>query len=135
MRFFPVVYILVMFFAVPALLLGLSACFEQDSKGFTVLGAFLCVILGLGILYTIYWWRYKDGKEKCYACIAQRQRRSDASKALPDDMEFLKAEVARLKDHTGLPDEDENDEVEGKDVEDGGKQLESDDTDGVEEEA
>jgi|Transcript_39854 sodium-dependent phosphate cotransporter len=135
-RFFPIVYIVVMFFVVPAILLGLSSCFEQGSKGFTVLGSFLVIISALCILYFVYWWKRKDGREKCVGCLQERQRNSDARKALPDDMEYLKAEVSRLREHTGLPEEDdeEDGDEDAKDVE-GGKQLESSEEGDVEEEA
>jgi len=124
-RFFPVVYIIGMFFILPLIFLGLSSCFEQDSKGFTVLGAFLCVIIGLMILYFFYWWYKKDGKEKCTMCMSNRQRQNDYQKALPDDMEYIKKELARLREHTGLEDEDEEvEEKEEKDIE-GGKQEEA----------
>lgn len=121
-RFFPVVYIIVMFFCMPLLLLGLSTCFEQDSKGFTVLGSFLVIIIVIMIAYGVFWWFKRDGREKCVNCLKDRQRRKDAEQALPDDMEFLKKEVTRLREHTGLgEDEEEGDEEEG------GKKLSSTD--------
>ena len=40
--------------------------------------------------------------------MENRQRRQEASKSLPDDMEAIKAELARLKEHTGLEDEEED---------------------------
>ena len=36
----------------------------------------------------------------------KRQRRAHASESLPDDMDHIKAELARLRDHTGLPEAD-----------------------------
>ena len=44
-RGFPVVYILVVFFFIPIVLFGLSSLFEQDAKGYTILGSFLSSIL------------------------------------------------------------------------------------------
>jgi len=129
-RFFPVVYIIVMFFVLPGILLGLSACFEKGTKGFIVLGSFLVILIVFGIGYTAYWWKWKDGKEKCVSCLKARQRQQDAKKALPDDMDYLKAELARLKEHTGLPD----DEEEVKDVENG-KDVDTSEDDKDEEEA
>ena len=32
-------------------------------------------------------------------------------KDLPDDMDYLKAEILRLKEHTGIPDEEEEKET------------------------
>ena len=49
--------------------------------------------------------------------VEQRQRKGVAIKELPDDMEYLKAKVAALAEHTGLPEEedDEDDEEMGYD--------------------
>jgi len=46
--------------------------------------------------------------------MSERQRKNTAVKALPDDMEYLKAKIAALSEHTGLPDDE--DEEEGKEV-------------------
>jgi len=102
-RGFPVVYIIVVFFVIPALLLLLSSLFQQESRGFTVLGSLITVVLVLGLAFFIFRW-YKGGlKEKTVASFENRQRKNEAINALPDDMEMLKAEVARLREHTGLP--------------------------------
>lgn len=122
-RGFPIVYILVMFFLLPLVLLGLSTCFEQKTKGFTVLGSFLVIGILLGILYFLFWWFKRDGKHKCISCMGERQRRREASKGLPDDMDYIKKELERLRDHTGLAeDEEEIDEEKAGDDE---KQLET----------
>jgi sodium-dependent phosphate cotransporter len=113
-RGFPIVYILVMFLLVPLVLLGLSACFEQGSKGFTVLGSFLTIGVAAALGYWIFWWYKRDGRAKCASCMADRQRRKTASQQLPDNMEYIRAELERLREHTGLADEDEDDEEAGK---------------------
>jgi len=103
-RFFPVVYILVCFIICPLLLLGLSSLFTQDSKGYTVLASFITAIVGCAIIYTIYWYNKKDGKGKIYNAMVKRNKRNQTYKDLPDDMDYLKSEIERLKDHTGLED-------------------------------
>jgi len=115
-RGFPIVYILVMFFALPLILLGLSACFEQDSKGFTVLGSFLVIGVAAALGYFLFWWFKRDGKAKCVTCMAERQRRREASTQLPDNMEYIKAELERLREHTGLAEDEEADEENAKAV-------------------
>merc|ERR1712137_1090342 len=90
-------------------MLGISAMFEEDTKGFTVLGSFIVILIGLGLMYLVYWCMYQDGREKCYTCMTARERKRVAMKELPDDMEFLKARVAALSEHTGLPVEEEGD--------------------------
>jgi len=105
-RFFPVVYILVIFFAIPLALLGVSELFTQKKKGFTVLGSFLVILIVCGAAYGTFWWKMRDGQEKCNTCISERERNSTYRKALPDDIDFLRAEIAKLKDHTGYADEE-----------------------------
>merc|ERR1712226_796573 len=116
-RGFPLVYIFVMFVVVPLFFLGLSALFEEDSKGYKVLGAFIVIVMGLGLAYLVYWCLYMDGREKCVTCMTRRERKRVAIKELPDDMEFLKARVAALSEHTGLPVDDEEEEIEVKGAE------------------
>ena len=106
-RGFPFLYIAVMFVLVPLFFLGLSALFEKDGKGFKVLGSFIVVILGFVLAYVVYWCYYKDGKQKCAECMSARERKRITLRDLPDDMEYLKAKMALLIDHTGLPEEEE----------------------------
>jgi len=102
-RGFPILYIFTIFGIVPLLLLGLSSLFTQDSKGFTVLGSFITVILILIIAYFVYKW-YKGGlKERVVESFETRQKKNEAIQALPDDMDYVKSELVRLREHTGLP--------------------------------
>jgi len=102
---FPILYIFVIFMMIPLVLYGLSSLFQQGSKGYTVLGSFLSAILIFLIILTVYRW-YKGGlKANVLSSFKNRQRRKGASDALPEDMEYIKAELARLRDHTGLADE------------------------------
>ncbi|KAL7577892.1 hypothetical protein ACA910_007530 [Epithemia clementina (nom. ined.)] len=101
-RGFPFLYIAVAFMLIPVFFLGLSALFEEQTKGFRVLGAFIVVVLVLVLLYITYWCVYLNGREKCSTCMMQRERKRMAIKDLPDDMDYLKARVAALTDHTGL---------------------------------
>ena len=110
-RGFPIVYIAVMFVILPVCLLALSSLFEQDSKGYDVLGSILVVFLFFLICYIFYWWQYKGGKDNVAAGLQTRQRKSEAVRALPDDMEFLKAKIAALEAHTGLPADEEDAEA------------------------
>merc|ERR1712179_577819 len=82
--------------------------FEKGTKGFTVLGSFIVIILVLLLAYMAYWCKYQEGREKCIGCMEDRERKRVAIKELPDDKEFLKARVAALSEHTGLPVEEED---------------------------
>lgn len=116
-RGFPLVYIIIMFILVPLFFLALSALFEEDAKGFTVLGSFIVVVVALGLSYLGYWCNYKDGREKCTDCLTGRERRRVTLRDLPDDIDYLKAKMALVLDHTGLPDEVEENEGKGADDE------------------
>lgn len=106
-RFFPVIYIVVIFFVVPLALLGLSELFERETKGFTVLGSFIVIAIILGICYGVFWYKKLDGHAKTVACLNGREKKRLTMKHLPDDIQYLKDEIKRLKGHTGLPDEEE----------------------------
>lgn len=108
-RSFPVLFIVLMYFLLPLLILGISTCFEQKTAGFTALGVFLLLLIFGGIAYFWFWWRCKSGKESCKVCIRRRQRKSAAIKALADDMDYLKVdmeycknEIGRIKDFAGI---------------------------------
>mmetsp|Transcript_7976 Transcript_7976/g.9319 ORF Transcript_7976/g.9319 Transcript_7976/m.9319 type:complete len:469 (-) Transcript_7976:156-1562(-) len=106
-RLFPIVYILVCFIFIPLLFLGLSSLYTQDSKGYTVLGIFITIIMVSIVVYSLFWYKKKNGASKLYDCLIRRQNRTQTYKDLPDDIEYLKAEVERLKGHTGLEDEED----------------------------
>ena len=107
-RSFPIVFICVMFFGIPLLLLAISSCFEQKTKGFTALGTFIVILMSAAIAYLWFWWSCRDGKNKCKMCIERRQRRAAAMKVLADDLEYMKVdlewcrnEIGRIKDFAG----------------------------------
>jgi sodium-dependent phosphate cotransporter len=101
--------------------LGISALFQEDGKGFTVLGSFITIILALIFGWTVYSCQYRGGKEACAKCMETREKKRVVMADLPEDMEYLKARMAALIEHTGLPVEDEEDAeeaVKGDDEED-----------------
>jgi len=106
-RGFPIVYIIVMFILVPMLFLGISTLFDEGTLGFTVLGSFIVIIMTIVLAYMTYWCLYLEGREKCTECMTQRERKRVAMKDLPEDMEFLKARIAALTEHTGLVTDEE----------------------------
>ena len=108
-RQFPILFIAIIFFVFPILLLGVSACFEKKTKGFQALGVFLTILMLGSIFYFWIWWRYKGGKSTCRACISRRKRRQAALMVLADDMDYIKVdleycknEIGRLKDFAGV---------------------------------
>ena len=113
-RGFPLAYIIVMFFLVELLFLGLSALFTNGAIGLTVLGSMITIVLFGLVCWGVYWWRWNGGKDACYNKMVLRQKRAVTMKELPDDMEFLKARIRELQEHTGLL-EEEDDEAAGDD--------------------
>ncbi|KAL3924753.1 MAG: hypothetical protein SGILL_000848 [Bacillariaceae sp.] len=111
-RGFPIAYIIVMFFLVPLLFLGLSALFTNGAIGLTVLGSMVTILFFGLIVWGVYWWRWNGGKDSCYNKMVTRQKRSVTMKELPDDMEFLKAKIRELQEHTGLLEEEDADDEE-----------------------
>ncbi|CAB9515344.1 Sodium-dependent phosphate transport protein 2B [Seminavis robusta] len=105
-RGFPVLYIFVVFVVIPAIFLGLSALYEQGTKGWTTLGVFFTLVLIGSLLYLGFWCKFREGRRRMGDCFRLRERRRETMDTLPDDMEFLKARVSALIDHTGMPDEE-----------------------------
>merc|ERR1712113_84751 len=103
-RGFPILYIIFVFLLFPLALFGVFTLFDQDSKAFTVLGAFLCIVIGLLILYVGYLWKFGGLQDKIVTAFANRQAKRTAIQALPADMTYVKSELDRLKAHTGLAD-------------------------------
>ena len=105
-RLFPVLYIIVFFFAIPAIFIGISVLFEEKTEGYEALGTLIVIFIAVLIGYFVYWFNYKDGKDKAIAWMELRQKRYETNLNLVTDMDTLKSEVARLKAHTGLSDEE-----------------------------
>ena len=103
----PPIYIIIVFFVVPLVLLGISALFEQKTVGFTVLGSFVVIGVVLGIARFVWWWKKQDGHQACLDCLDKRTAMNECKATLPEDMKFLKQKVARLSEHTGLPEDEE----------------------------
>jgi hypothetical protein len=108
-RQFPLVFIILIYFVLPLLLVGISTCFEKQSKGFTALGVFLVLLLVGCIVYFVWWWKWNNGKGKWQSCIRRRQRQAAAVHGLADDLDYLRAdmeyvrnEILHLKDFAGM---------------------------------
>merc|ERR1711935_354553 len=87
---FPVLYIIFIFFALPALLLGISSLFESDSVGMTALGSFIVLIVGVGILYLLFWLKFRDGSNTLVNIMEMREKKNASIRSLPDDMDYLR---------------------------------------------
>eukprot|EP00977_Amphora_coffeiformis_P000082 scaffold19_cov169-Amphora_coffeaeformis.AAC.7 len=101
-RGFPIVYLAVMFVAVPLFFLGISSLFQKKKTGLNVLGSFIVIIIAAALAWLTYWYLYKDGRVKCGDFMAQRERQRTAINSLPDDMESLMERVEVLEEHAGI---------------------------------
>merc|ERR1719491_1295186 len=127
-RSIPPLYILVVFFIIPIIMLALSELFQQGKMGYTILGIFLCAVIFAAMARMVWFWNKQDGKQKFLNCLDRRQAMSNTTKTLPEDMQYLKSKVGQLVEHTGLP-QDEGEEPMGLGLaedEEGGLQLEID---------
>lgn len=119
-KLIPPIYIVMVFFVIPLLLLGLSELFMQKTVGLTVLGSLLVVFIAYGIARFVWWWKRQEGRDKFLACLDRRHQMEECNKTLPEDMIYLKNKVGQLVEHTGLPeDEEEGIEVAGKELSEG----------------
>jgi solute carrier family 34 (sodium-dependent phosphate cotransporter) len=98
---FPVTYVVGIYYLGPIIILGISSLFQKKSKGFVVLGAFLTFVLAFVLLWYVYWFFRRNGREQLIAGIEQREKRKAALATLPEDMAYLKAAVDELMLHTG----------------------------------
>jgi len=111
-RGFPIVYILVCFLLIPFILLGLSLLFTQGGKGLTALGIMITFLLIIGMVYSIYWFQMANGKQRIINSMEVMQARRAALRTLPEDMEFLKANIKQSEEHSDLLADGNDDEVE-----------------------
>lgn len=111
-RGFPLVYLFLAFFLFPIVLLGISLLFDQNSPGFKVLGVIVVIFIVVFLGIFAYKWKYQGLDEAVLTYMEGRQARRMAYYNLPTDMAAVKQELARLKEHTGLPDEVVEEEIE-----------------------
>ena len=120
-RGFPLLYLAVVFFVIPLILLGISSLFVNGSSALAVLGSIIVIGLALLLAKFLWWWFKRDGAAKTEANFKSRQHKKDIAARLVDEWEPLVAEVKALKDHVGLEDEtdesDESDNIKKPDIE------------------
>jgi len=98
----PILYIGICFVLIPLILIGLSELYT-GGRGYMIMGIFLTIIVILALGLFFYKW-FKGGlKERTFESFEKREKKRNTMETLPEDMDFVKAELARLRDHTGLP--------------------------------
>lgn len=124
-RGFPFVYLILAFFIFPVIMLGISLLFDQDSPGFKVLGSIIVIMIVITILRIMWKVKYHGLDKSIVTYMKDRQARNTAYRTLPTELADIKQELARLKEHTGLPDEEEP-EIPPEDVKDIEKEVKED---------
>eukprot|EP00980_Cylindrotheca_fusiformis_P024272 scaffold11698_cov138-Cylindrotheca_fusiformis.AAC.5 len=122
-RLFPIFYIVIAFVVIPLIFMGVSFLFSEKNAGMTALGIVVVILLAVGLMWMFYHCKYRGGREKCTECLVTREKRSKAVRDLPEEMEWLKAKIRELSEHTGLPVEEEE-EAEKNDGQEQGKENE-----------
>jgi solute carrier family 34 (sodium-dependent phosphate cotransporter) len=97
-RGFPLVYVVCFFFIFPLILLGISSLFQKKTPGHTALGSFLVIVVGLILLYSAFWWRFRDGKGKFNSWMSRREKQRVTMKDLPENMDKL-LELPMIVEH------------------------------------
>jgi len=105
-RYFPLIYLVIVFVIFPVLLLGLSSLLADEAKGYNALGWVLMVMLvGLGGKL-FYYLNYQGGKENIYGSLQRRALLVDTYNSMPEELESLKQAVAVLNKKTGITETD-----------------------------
>ena len=99
---FPVLYILICFFGIPLLLLGLSSMFTTKKTAQVAVASIIVVLLFAGLVAFSFWWARRGGKEKVGAYFARRQLRVHALETLPYDMAWCQRRIKEMQNSTGI---------------------------------
>jgi sodium-dependent phosphate cotransporter len=96
-RFFPFIYIGVVFILLPVILFGISSLFERGVLAFTVLGVIVVMIVTSASAWLFYFLKYQGGVERLEAYMAHRGELDKTYNALPQTLEALREDIANLK--------------------------------------
>jgi len=108
-RGFPFLYITVVFFFIPLVLLGLSSLFINDSKALVTLGSLLTVFIVLFLAKFLWWWFKRDGMGITEANFKRRQYKKDIMARVIDEWDPLVVTVKDIKSEVGIDVEDGGD--------------------------
>lgn len=108
-RGFPFLYIAVVFFLIPLVLLGLSSLFINDSKALVTLGSLLTVFIVLFLAKFLWWWFKRDGMGITEANFKRRQYKKDIMARVIDEWDPLVVTVKVIKSEVGIDVEDGGD--------------------------
>lgn len=101
-RGFPFLYIAVVFFLMPLVLLGLSSLFISDSKALVTLGSLLTTFVVLFLAKFLWWWFKRDGNAITQANFKRRQYKKDIMTRIIDEWDPLVETVKNLNGEVGL---------------------------------
>jgi len=105
-RYFPLFYIFTTFVCLPLVLLAISSLFESEGIGYNLLGwmVTICLLAFLGRLF--YFLHYQGGREVFYSKLNRRALLVDTYNSMPEELENLKKQVAKLNKNAGFAETD-----------------------------
>ncbi|KAL7531607.1 hypothetical protein ACHAWF_003848 [Thalassiosira exigua] len=106
-RRFPFLYLAVVFFALPLILLGISSLFVGGETSLITLGSILVIAIAFMLAKFLWWWFKKDGAAKTQANFKRRQHKKNIQARLADEWDPLVSQVKALKEHVGLEDDED----------------------------
>jgi hypothetical protein len=74
--------------------------FSTKKTGLVVGASIITVILIVGLICLIYWWRWREGRLAVGTFFANRQKRLDALETLPYDIVWAQRKIKQLQEHT-----------------------------------
>lgn len=106
-RGFPFLYLAVVFFALPLILLGISSLLVGGETSLITLGSILVIAIAFTLAKFLWWWFKKDGAAKTQANFQRRQHKKDIHARVTDEWDPLVSQVKAIKEHIGLEDEED----------------------------
>ena len=96
-RSLTLVYLFVMFIAVPMIGLGLSALFTSEQSNLVILASVLVGVMGVGLMLLTRWCYFLGGRTKTLAALERSSKKYAVMLSLSKDMESAQKRVVRLK--------------------------------------
>jgi hypothetical protein len=102
-RGFPILYIIILFFAVPGLLLAISTMFTTKKAAQVAVASVIVVLLFFFLAALVWWWRFRDGRFAVGAYFQKRTARMLCFETLPYDMAWSQRKIKEIQEHTNCP--------------------------------
>lgn len=115
-RGFPILYIIILFFAIPGGLLAISTMFSTKKTAQVAVASVIVVLLFFLLAAFVWWWRFRDGRFAVGAYFQKRKSRMLCFESLPYDMAWSQRKIKELQEHTNCPAADKVSAMDDKNV-------------------